>query len=261
MVQLITSLACCTVVTLTFVGSLYIWPYRDRNDPRSIRLRSLSVAITCALSTLLVCYILPIETPGDFMDTIGISPSRNLQFKISALPPLILTALLFLGPLAVLKDTYILSELKQELLNEICLLSFWRNYLIAPLAEEFVFRGVMTSLLSASINSPFLVVIISSIFFSLAHSHHYFLQNVQNTRLSFSEAISMMAMTMIFGCYGATFFLKSHCLISSIICHIFCNFMGFPDFETLMLRKKWWYPTIIGTGIWFVAFPCYLMYF
>ena len=262
MSQLLTSLASCTAVTATFVGGLYIWPYRDRNDPRLIYLRCVSVMVTCALSSILVFYTVPIKNwPDDFVNLMGISPSRNLQFDKSLLPSLTLTTFLFFGPLALLKDTYTFYEAKKELLSEMQLVSFWRNYLIAPLAEEYVFRSVMTSLLSTSISSPLLMILISSFFFSLAHSHHYLLQSIQNTQLSYENAKSMLMMTMVFGCYSGTFFLKSRCLISSIACHIFCNFLGFPDFETLHSRKKWWYPTVVGVVLWSVAFPLYLMYF
>lgn len=262
MVDLVTSLISSTAVACTFVGLLYIWPYRVRRDPRSIRLRIVSVAITCTLSTILVSYIIPYKNyPQDMINILGISLSKNLQITTSLLPTLILSSLLFLGPLAVLKDTYTLNELKNEFITELGYETFWRDYLIAPLSEEFVFRGVIIALLSSSINNSFIILIISSVIFSAAHTHHYFLQGIQQTLYSKSALFSILIITMIFGLYSGTLFIKSNCLISSISCHIFCNAMGAPDLVTLRQRKKWWYPTIAGVIGFALAFPVYLICF
>lgn len=96
------------------------------------------------------------------------------------LVPLMLTVILFLGPLSslafdgsmklLIRPTYWL-ECFQNIL--------WiRNHIVAPLSEEFTFRACMMPLLLQSF-SPLTAIFLTPLFFGVAHLHH----NIERVRL------------------------------------------------------------------------------
>lgn len=262
MTSILISLACCLIVTLTVVASLYIWPYKDRNDPRAIRLKMVSAVISTVPAILIASYVVPMDKyPDDLYNILGLSWSKNCQIQNSVLPVLLLSGNLFAGPIDVVRYTFTREELINEILDSVKSLPFWRDYLIAPVTEELIFRASIIAILSSSISNSFIVLILSSIFFALAHFHHYLFQSTSKIRVTFREAMSIQIISCIFGIYSGALFMKSNCLLSSILCHIFCNAMGAPDFELLRSREVWWRRTVRGALIFLVCFPAYLIFY
>lgn len=113
-----------------------------------------------------------------------------------------------------------------------------RNFLVAPWTEEIVFRGCMLSALLGSGMSPAKVVMISPLFFGVAHAHHAW------TRLSNGERIQSVLFvtafqftyTSLFGAYAAYATFRTGSVFGPFLSHAYCNFMGLPDFNFIYPR-------------------------
>ncbi|XP_017898609.1 PREDICTED: type 2 DNA topoisomerase 6 subunit B-like isoform X3 [Capra hircus] len=135
----------------------------------------------------------------------------------AALLPLLLTMILFLGPLMQLSmdcPCDLADGLKVVLAPRSwarCLtdMRWLRNQVIAPLTEELVFRACMLPMLAPCTGlGP--AVFTCPLFFGVAHFHHIFEQ------LRFRQSS-----------VGSIFLSAGH-LIGPVLCHSFCNYMGFP---------------------------------
>lgn len=257
-VPFLTSISLSCLVPVIYVASLYVWRKRVRDDPVTIRLRFVSVTVTTIISLLLVNAVLPDDTGRPFCSWVGACFSETSLID-ALLLPLSITAILFLGPLVVFRDTYTWDELVQEMRNELTDLQSFRNYVVAPITEETIFRGVICALLSMSLSSKWAILLISSAVFSMAHMHHYFFQSLQGlANISLAAGLFQVVYTFLFGFYSGTFYLKTGSILTSIALHIFCNFLGFPDVDTLYSRSKYWNATIAGLVSWLVLCPLYL---
>lgn len=242
----------CLNICLPFLSSYH------RDDPKTIKLRFVSSILSCGIAVLLVNFFVRRLPSERLCDVLGIC-LWNTDWIAHVLLPLAVTSLFFLGPLVVFKDTYTWEELKQVMREEIPDIVFVRNYIVAPITEELIFRSAIFSFLREW-NNPWSVVMTASAIFSIAHSHHYFLQKIQGYRsISLTSALIQLGYTFLFGCYSGSFFYKTHNLLSCVSLHIFCNFMGVPDIDTLYSSKNYWYTSLAGIGVWFVVYPYYLM--
>ena len=82
-----------------------------------------------------------------FLEALGL---RSCGLLAATLVPLLHVAMLFLGPLVMmLLDQQQLKEDCERLASRALWQSpaFWRNYIVAPLSEEVVFRAVLMALL------------------------------------------------------------------------------------------------------------------
>lgn len=84
--------------------------------------------------------------------------------------PLILTAILFLGPLSQQAFNGVFKTIENPLQNFTNVL-WLRNHIVAPLSEEFTFRACMLPLLLQTFK-PSTAVLITPLFFGVAHFHH-----------------------------------------------------------------------------------------
>lgn len=164
------------------------------NDhPDIIRRRIISVIITCLLSPAIVYFLLnsynvfsPVKEKPPAIDLsfvfvqslsfsslhfqklmlilLGLRVERLLNALVV---PLLLVIILFLGPL-------VLAYFDEELLFQTGLSSFLedvtslvgiRNYLVAPIAEEFVFRACVIAVLAMAGCSTPVLIFVSPLFF------------------------------------------------------------------------------------------------
>ncbi|XP_032977629.1 CAAX prenyl protease 2 isoform X4 [Rhinolophus ferrumequinum] len=170
----------------------------------------------------------------------------------AALLPLLLTMILFLGPLMQLSmdcPCDLADGLKVVLAPRSwarCLtdMRWLRNQVIAPLTEELVFRACMLPMLAPCTGlGP--AVFTCPLFFGVAHFHHIFeqLRFRQNSvgsiilsaggacRCGYAASPSpafQFSYTAVFGAYTAFLFIRTGHLIGPVLCHSFCNYMGFP---------------------------------
>lgn len=235
------SISACFLFSCLFVASLYIWqsPY-ERNHPTTIKQRFCSVVIVMVICIIIVNQFLDSE------ESKNVTLAESLGFRTTGLLPamvfpLLLTMILFLGPLAM----HGFSELWYIISNPPLLTScfgnlIWiRNIIVAPITEEFTFRACMVPLL-LQCYKPYTAVLICAFFFGIGHIHHMF------ERLKAGEPINIVILiscceffyTALFGAYSAFLFVRTGHFIAPVLAHAFCNIMGFPDFNRVFIYKN-----------------------
>lgn len=231
------SLVAASSLAFIYVGSLYVWRSdHDRDSPITIKRRFLSAFCTVCISPFVVKYFVSEELleSQSIYQIIGI---RNEGLTNAILIPLLLTVILFSGPIAVMlsndsrRITSKLHGWKSALTDWI----FWRNHIVAPFTEEFTFRACMLPILLRNYSVK-TAIIISPMFFGIAHFHHMIekIQKGQEVKSALLMSTFQFAYTTIFGIYSAHLFVQTNHLASCVAVHAFCNFMGFPDFIELL---------------------------
>jgi len=218
---------------VSYVASLYVWRSNlDRDHPDTIKRRFVSAGFMTIISPVFVwkfgaSNLLENHTLAELL---GLRTAGLLQASIL---PLLLTMALFLGPTAML--------LLDERYRMFCVPMFWRhslqdwiwwrNHVVAPFSEEFTFRACMVPVL-LGYYSHFWAIIISPLFFGVAHFHHMVerIRKGHDVLTSFLVSMFQFAYTTIFGMYSAFLFVKTGHFAAPFIVHAYCNFMGFPDF-------------------------------
>ncbi|GMN39408.1 hypothetical protein TIFTF001_008638 [Ficus carica] len=88
----------------------------------------------------------------------------------------------------------------------------WRNYVVAPLTEELVFRACMIPLLLCGGFKLSTVIFLCPVFFSLAHLNHlmevYSRQNYNFIKVFLSVGLQL-GYTLIFGSYASFLFIRT----------------------------------------------------
>ncbi|XP_016853938.1 CAAX prenyl protease 2 isoform X2 [Anolis carolinensis] len=132
----------------------------------------------------------------------------------ATLLPLLLTMVLFLGPLIQLSMDCpwdLVDGLKVAFDPRfwvLCLtdMRWLRNQVIAPFTEELVFRACMLPMLVPCTGlGP--AIFTCPLFFGVVFQFSY---------------------TAVFGAYTAFIFIRTGHLIGPVLCHSFCNYVGFP---------------------------------
>ncbi|XP_067170885.1 CAAX prenyl protease 2 [Apteryx mantelli] len=233
------ALLACLSLACSYVGSLYVWGSPlPRDHPSVIKRRFTSVLVVSGLSPAFVWL---------WKELTGIKPDTPLLALLglrleglvpATLLPLLLTMVLFLGPLIQLS-----MDCPWDWLDGLKVLfdpRFWalclsdvrwlRNQVVAPLTEELVFRACMLPML-VPCTGPGPAVFACPLFFGVAHFHHVIeqLRFRQGSVASiFMSAAFQFSYTAVFGAYTAFIFLRTGHLIGPVLCHSFCNYVGFP---------------------------------
>ncbi|KAK6180998.1 hypothetical protein SNE40_008947 [Patella caerulea] len=258
----------CLLFALIYVGSLYVWAdsvNKNRDHPKTIKRRFASVGI---ISLIVPPILWSFSKTDESVNAHSIFEFLGIRFSglIQALIlPLVLTMILFLGPLA-LHYTAGVCRLYLEpkyWANSFSNLMWIRNRLVAPFSEEFIFRACMLPLLVPVFGAN-LSVFICPIFFGVAHFHHMIEKVVngqQEVKEAFKTSSFQLCYTTVFGAYSAFLFLRTGHVMAPIIAHAFCNHMGFPVFAEVMgyqqpTRTKLIAAFVIGLVAWlFLLFP------
>lgn len=232
------ALSLCTAFLLLFVALLYATAAGrgDRDADRAIMARFLSVAVTSAVCGGAVAVALG----PPFLTRVGLVPSWSF------LLPLFATVVLFCGPLVQMivddgldpwRPQHVWSQLRRNARS----LIWWRNYVVAPVAEEWVFRACMIPLLlEAGFSAPS-CVLIPPLFFGVAHTHHV-LGLMRERGASAAQAtvtvLFQVFYTTLFGAMAAFYFLATGSVFGPMLSHSFCNVMGFPDFADALDAQR-----------------------
>lgn len=230
-------------IAALFFPILYVAPFRllpgNRDDPRVVAFRSLSAFATVFLG----CWPLTLwalrSQDGSLAplmaEALGLLPARPIA---ACVYPLLLMAVLFAGPIAL--DV-------QELLRGRALSSFFpptlpqtfRNLLVAPLTEEFVFRAGLISFLLARGESVQRCLWLSPLYFGIAHIHHATdveRQRLLGVRAAVLSSVAQALYSTVFGWYAAGTFLATGSIAACVLPHALCNLLGFPRFSKMLSR-------------------------
>ncbi|KAI3485299.1 hypothetical protein L1887_51412 [Cichorium endivia] len=189
-------------------------------------------ARSCApRSTLLTSNTLPFAPP--LLSYIG-----SLSVHMAA--PLLLTSLLYLGPLL----TRFLDgelpfqrhfDLHTDLVVKFTSLAGVRNFLVGPATEELVFRASLLAPLFFAGVSRAKLVLATPAFFGIAHVHHaynVYLGGGRTRSAAIRGALTAAAQflyTTAFGWYANLLFLRAGSVVAPTAAHVLCNVLGLPN--------------------------------
>jgi len=254
---LFTSVFSCLLFALIYVLSLYLWSNKNRynrSEPSVIKRRFISVLITCVISFIYIYLIALQSDQNSFSIWEWIGFKFDLNLIKSSIASILLTVILFSGPLVqYITSSYFLNlrfkdyeqnetnklnltNFKKRLRQDFTDLTFWRNYIVSPFTEEFVFRSCMLPLLVNHFGFGYSCILAPS-FFAIAHLHHIFEGYIMGEELKTLLIIHLFqfSYTYIFGLYSCYLFLRTGQIWPSFISHSFCNFMGVPNISQLLV--------------------------
>lgn len=246
----------CTAMALFYVAVLYAPTLIFRlPPPTSLQVymtrRFLCAFISTAVSVLVCVLILPTRKM-DFSLLLAAYGIRADHIWQAVVFPLSLTSLMYLGSMALkslllvdswgehmyhgegsLLDSAIFfwTRFLDWVLLTVSNVLAWRNYVVAPLTEELVFRACMIPVLLSGGFKPTTVIFLCPILFSLAHLSHFMeYYDKQNNNLTKTVMVVglQLCYTVVFGSYASFLFVRTGHLLAPLVAHVFCNFMGLP---------------------------------
>ncbi|XP_058811819.1 CAAX prenyl protease 2 [Topomyia yanbarensis] len=231
------SVGACFTISVIYVASLYVWKSRhDRDHPFTIKRRFFSVFVVMLIAPL---FVLLLSCDAVFQKyTMWEIMGFRLEGLLTAIClPLLLTSILFLGPLSVTLTNGVWRIYSEPMywVNAVQNLMWLRNHLVAPLSEEFTFRACMLPLLLQTFR-PHVAMLITPLLFGLAHLHHIKERLRDGTPMKTVLTVSFFQFfyTTIFGIYSAYLFVRSGHFAAAFVAHAFCNHMGFPDIQEVL---------------------------
>ncbi|CAI7635918.1 uncharacterized protein N7487_011807 [Penicillium crustosum] len=230
------------LLTLLYVVPFYLSPTTrpspslSRDAPSVIRARIRAVTGSCIVSSVLVLWLIvegDNSSLGAGVRLLGWWPVGLLE----TLRSLLLTAILFLGPL--FERGIVEGEWKfwfrRSSLSE-CLGGWigWRNYVAGPFTEEVMFRSAMVPLHLLAHTSPGRIVFLAPLYFGIAHVHHFYEFGLTHPDTpavaALLRSLFQFGYTTIFGWYATFVYLRTGSLLSVVLIHSFCNWCGLPRF-------------------------------
>lgn len=232
----------CFTLAVAYVASLYVRASRKypRDHSETIKERFIRVFTVCIIA---VPFFWSFSTRSHSVKAKNVFTWLGMRCNggiMAATLPLLLTMILFLGPLSL---HYLDGIFKLYKDWNYWLLSFrnvaWiRNHIVGPLTEEFVFRACMLPVLVPTFGENW-SLILCPLFFGVAHLHHMIekIQEGVNFKTAFLQTGFQFGYTTIFGVYSAFLFLRTGHLLAPLLAHAFCNHMGFPHFEEIFAHQ------------------------
>src|SRR5271156_3709561 len=103
-----------------------------------------------------------------------------------------------------------------------------------PLTEEILFRSASVPLLLLARMSSTKIIFLTPVIFGLAHVHHFYEFRITHPHTPIIAAILrsvfQLAYTTLFGAYATFLYLRTGSLLTVVLVHAFCNWMGLPRF-------------------------------
>lgn len=220
------AVAFSVVVTSSYVGMLYL-PFNrgDRNQPRAIASR--------ILSSIVLAFLCSIYTRTSFTRQEYGTPDVSttlLDYTGAALVTAALTLLLYTGHfLARLDGRIATPRISSSLRTKQQRWLFLRNYILAPLVEEIVFR--QQALLMWRCFPMWMRVIGPASLFGVAHLHHV-------STVGLPVALLQFNYTFVFGMYAAVLLMHSGTIVAPVTAHVLCNVLELPDFNAIARHKR-----------------------
>ena len=223
--SLTSALGACFGLASSFVLSLYVADCGlPRDHPRTVRRRILAVSLLSVASPLALCWY----ANWNWEATLTALGLRRESLIGAILVPLGLVPALYLGPMV---QDWSAGEPLLSQVDDTRRDIFLRNCLIAPLAEEVVFRSCMIPLLLPHLG-PNWTALIVPLFFGIAHVHHM-MEHIRSGSMTVRQAVlvalGQTCYTSLFGMFSAFLFLRTGHLVSAVIAHALCNAYGLPE--------------------------------
>ncbi|KAI5790087.1 hypothetical protein EDC01DRAFT_657263 [Geopyxis carbonaria] len=254
-----------TIYTITYVGVLYISPTTRpqaglrRDNPTVIQSRICAVTIATLLCVIFSCFVVCVSTNSTWSDAgrvLGLWPITGTTV-IDCVHAILLIMVLFCGPLfeRLLYTQYSWTGTFNVLPADMCSWLGWRNYVVAPITEEIVFRACMIPLHVLAGCRPEKIVFFCPLYFGIAHIHHayeFYLVNPRSIRITVIRSIIQFSYTTIFGWLATFLFIRYGSVWPAILVHGFCNYMGLPnlDLSGVSWQQKYLYYILLVGGGW-----------
>ncbi|KAI2484990.1 CaaX prenyl proteinase Rce1 [Pyrenophora tritici-repentis] len=210
-------------------------PTLTRDAPSSIRARVRAVTLStilCSILTVLVLY--QHETSAsDMAHLLGLWPVSPLDM----IRTMLLVTILFAGPIfehgvvdGAWRDWVRLAGLHETLSSWIG----YRNFVVGPVSEEFVWRSFIIPLHVLARFSGKQIVFLTPLYFGIAHVHHLYEFRITHSEVPLFVAVLrslfQFTYTSLFGFFAAFVFIRTGNVYTCILAHAFCNWMGLPRF-------------------------------
>jgi prenyl protein peptidase len=211
-------------------------PNLSRDNPSVIRarIRLVTFSVTvCAIPTVYIISARGHLDSSSVLHHLGWYP----VYPLDSLKSLLLTALLFAGPLferGVIDSGWRDWVRGQDLHETLSSWIGWRNFVVGPTNEEIFFRSLLVPLhlLIRPLPSPTTVVFATPLYFGIAHIHHFYEFTLTHpfTPLipALVRSLVQFGYTTVFGWYATFLFLRTGSVWGVVIVHAFCNWMGLP---------------------------------
>ncbi|CAL5226832.1 g9696 [Coccomyxa viridis] len=237
------ALLACLLISTAYVAPFYFQRKVPRGHRNTVLFRTVSTLTVCAVAwiplALAVSRSSKVEDIQGRHVVLQLLGLRTKGLAAAALVPILLTALLFLGPLSLLVIKW-LSGRRVEQLDR-SLLEWWRSTVVGPVTEEFAFRACMLPLLLLQGYGPTQAVLLTPLFFGVAHLHHAY-DFVVHQGCTVHDALLMVgfqaAFTTVFGWYASFLLFRTGHYIAPLGAHAFCNIMGFPDLSAAQAHPR-----------------------
>lgn len=232
------------IYMLIYVSPFYLFastrpsPMRSRDAIPVMQARTRSVIVSCCICSAATMILL---TSNNENSSVLKSVHQMGYFPLGITEvwkSLLLTSILFAGPL--FERGFIESGWKEwinwrHFKESISTWIGWRNYVVGPVTEEILFRSasIPIILLSRMISTPRLILQ-PPLIFGLAHLHHFYEFRIMYPHAPESAALMQsllqLGYTTAFGAYATFLYVRSGSLLSVILVHAFCNWVGIPRF-------------------------------
>jgi prenyl protein peptidase len=222
--SLLPSLGACLGISTGYVASVYLLPGASgpRDQTETVQRRILGVVAGTIASIAFCRFACEVSAApgveGGHWWALGLDlVARPRHHVLATLATLAAFGTLFLGP--VIQESVDGTWWQRPRVRSWL---FCRNFVVAPLTEELVFRCCLMALLQPALGTAG-AAWLAPLFFGVAHLHH--LYGGETPAL----VAAQFAYTTVFGWLAALVFTRTRSAPAVIVAHAFCNFMGFPD--------------------------------
>ena len=255
--SLSSAVAACFGLATSFVISLYLADVGlPRDHPTTIKRRVFVISMVTLLSPwslLLLADTVSLDVTS-LLHTLGLKTDGLITAVIY---PSLLVFSLYFGYILQRathhdeEDEGILAQLRSERWDILL-----RNFVVAPIVEEIVFRSCMVPLLLPHLG-PHWTIFVCPLFFGVAHIHHMF-DHLRSGSMTVTQALFNVLLqtcyTSLFGMFSAHLFIRTGHVISAIVAHTLCNILGLPDIFDVPQHR---HPILVG-GTYILGFGTFL---
>ncbi|KAG7569363.1 CAAX prenyl protease 2 [Arabidopsis thaliana x Arabidopsis arenosa] len=240
------AVAACVAMAVFYVLILYAptvilrLPSASSHTEFMIR-RFICAAICTVASLVFTAFILPIKS-WEASVILGVYGIRTDHLWQGVVYPLLLTSLIYASSL-VLKLLFFLESWKENgggcssfnhissfvqtipasVLTGASNVSVWRNFIVAPVTEELVFRACMIPLLLCAGFRIYTAIFLCPVLFSLAHLNHFREMYIRHNRSYLRASLIVglqLGYTVIFGAYASFLFIRTGTFLALYKLHV-----------------------------------------